>query len=336
MDSERANERLHLVVSGDAMLGRGVNAVLHQTGPEYPLRSIAPLTQAADLCFTNLECAISPKAKLYSGPSKMFYFRADPIAAETLVSAGIDLVSLANNHALDVDFLGLLDTIAILKESGIRQVGAGADLEQASSPVLLELKGMKIGVLAYCDHQPDFTAGVNRPGIRYVDLSDPETPGLLSGEVADLASRVQHVIVAFHWQPNWVPSIHPFYRNLARQLVSSGARLIWGHSPHHFQGVEWIDQSVVVYSSGGLVDDYALEPNYRNDRQLLFQVTLSTSEVERVIAFPIELDYARTYPARSEARQWIARRFRGLCAEVGSRVDESGEWFEISPAVAAP
>jgi poly-gamma-glutamate capsule biosynthesis protein CapA/YwtB (metallophosphatase superfamily) len=330
-ESERLEGWLNLLLSGDAMLGRGVNVVLHRTGPGYPLEPLATLTRAADLFFTNLECAISPRNKIYSGPSKMFYFRADPVAAEALAYAGVDLVSLANNHALDADFIGLLDTLAILDEIGIRHVGAGLDLMEASRPVQFDVKGMKIGVLAYCDHQPDFAAGENRSGIRYIDLSNPETPGVLSSEVAALASRVDHVVVAFHWQPNWVPYVPPFYRSLARDLVSSGARLIWGHSPHHFQGVEWIDQSLVIYSSGGLVDDYALEPNFRNDRQLLFQVTLGAPGIEQARAFPIELEYARTYPAGTEARRWIVRYFQQMCAEVGSRVAEDGEWLEILP-----
>jgi poly-gamma-glutamate capsule biosynthesis protein CapA/YwtB (metallophosphatase superfamily) len=323
---------LNLLLSGDAMLGRGVNEVLKQTGPGYPLQPVASLTRSSDLFFTNLECAISPRDTIFSGPPKIFYFQADPVAAETLAHADVDLVSLANNHALDADFTGLVDTLEILDEKGIRRVGAGRDLAEASQPVHFELKGMKIGVIAYCDHQADFAAGENRPGIRYVDLADPETAGLLSGEVAAQADRVDHLVVAFHWQPNWVPSIPDFYRSLAHELVSAGASLIWGHSPHHFQGVEWIDRSLVVYSSGGLVDDYALEPNFRNDRQLLFQVMIGAPGVERARAFPIQLDFARTYPAGNEARRWIVRRFRWMCAEVGSCVVEKDEWLEILPA----
>lgn len=328
----RVKKRLEVILSGDAMLGRGVNEVIRRAGPAYPLEPVASLTRAADLFFTNLECAISPTNKIYSGPPKVFYFRADPVTVETLTFAGVDLVSLANNHALDANFTGLRDTLAILDKTGIRYVGAGKDLAEASRPVRFQLKGMQIGVLAYCDHQPDFTAGANRPGIRYVDLTDPEMPALLSSEVAALASRVDHVIVTFHWQPNWVPYVPSFYRSLARDLITAGARIIWGHSPHHFQGVEWIDQSLVIYSSGGLVDDYALEPNFRNDRQLLFQVTMNELGIERASAFPIELGFARTYPAVSEARTWIVRRFQQMCAEVNSRVEEVDEWLEILPA----
>jgi len=323
--------QIRLLLSGDAMLGRKVNEVLLQAGPEYPLGLLSSLTRSADLFFTNLECAISPRKIIYSGPPKRFYFRAGPAAVEVLTHAGVDLVSLANNHALDADFAGLLDTLAILDEHGIRHTGAGHDMSEASRPTLLDVKGMTLGVPSYCDHQRDFAAGESCPGIRYVDLSDPETTGWLCYEVAALARSVDHVIVAFHWQPNWVPHVLPIYRSLARDLVSSGARIIWGHSPHHFQGVEWIGRSIVIYSSGGLVDDYALEPSFRNDRQLLFQVEIGISGVERVKAYPIELGYARTYPAGSEAREWIIDRFQKRCAEVGSRVEVDHDWLDILP-----
>ncbi|NLG98806.1 MAG: CapA family protein [Chloroflexi bacterium] len=324
---------LNLLLSGDAMLGRGVNEVLLETGPEYPLGPVAPLTRAAGLFFTNLECAITPKDRVYSGPPKAFYFRADPIAADALAYAGVHLVSLANNHALDADPEGLLDTLSILEQKGIRHAGAGHDLEAASRPALIERGGMTLGVAAYCDHQPDFAAREDRPGIRYVDLTDPQTLERLSVEVSVMARQVDHLIIAFHWQPNWAAQVTPNYRSLARLLVSSGARLIWGHSPHHFQGVEWFGQSAVIYSSGGLVDDYALEPTYRNDRQLLFQADLDNAGVQRIAAFPIELKYARTIPARPNARRWIRRRFGQACAQVGSRVEASGDWLEVLPGL---
>lgn len=194
-------------------------------------------------------------------------------------------------------------------------------------------KGMRIGVLAFCDHQADFAAADDRPGIRYVDLSDPAAYNALLDEVAAHAGEVDHLVVSFHWQPNWVPRVLPTYRTLAARLVEAGASLVWGHSPHHFQGVEWFDDRPVIYSSGGLVDDYALEPNYRNDRQLLFRVTLGADRVERVIAYPIELAFARTRPAGLAARHWIVRRFTHLCAEVGSRVEATNKGLAVLPRV---
>ena len=316
------------------MLGRGVNVVIRRKGATYPLEPLVATTRAADLFLVNLECAITPRDIWYSGPRKAFYFRADPAAADTLAHAGVDLVSLANNHALDADYDGLRDTLRLLDERAIRYVGAGETSEAAARPVLLEAKGARLGVLAYCDHQRDFAARADQPGIRYVDLSDPDTPARLAQGVEALARQVDHVIVAAHWQRNWAPEVTPAYRALGRLLVEAGARIVWGHSPHHFQGVEWIHGSVILYATGDLVDDYRLVPEFRNDRQLLFRVMLGRQRVEQVQAHPLELSLGHTRAAEAEARQWIAQRFEAMCSDLGSRITrEDDGWLSVLPGV---
>lgn len=326
-----ADRTVRLLLGGDTMLGRNVDETIATRGISHPLDPLVDRTRAADLVFVNLECAITPHDTRYAGPKKAFYFCAAPHAVDVLQHAGVDLVSLANNHALDAGEQGLADTIDILDDAGIAHAGAGRTLAAASQPAFVEHEGVRIGVLAYCDHQADFAAGEEKPGIRYVDVEAPETGDVLADEVVALASDVDCLVVAMHWQPNWAPYIEPTYRSLARTLVDAGADVIWGHSPHHFQGVEWIGASAVLYSTGDLVDDYAVDPSYRNDRQLLFEVVLTQQRVERVRALPLELDVARTAPAGDEAREWIVRRFAQFCRQVGSRIEVDEPWIEVLP-----
>ena len=138
MEQANQNYSLQVLFAGDAMLGRGVNRVIWEMGPAYPLDPILTVTRSADLFLVNLECAITAQERWYSGPPKAFYFRADPPAAETMVHAGVNLVSLANNHALDAGPAGLSDTLAILTAQGIATVGAGKNLAAASQPVFFE------------------------------------------------------------------------------------------------------------------------------------------------------------------------------------------------------
>ena len=116
---------MRLLLGGDTMLGRKVDETVAVRGPDYPLEAIFHLTHDADLFFVNLECAITPKRLRYRGPPKAFYFRADPRAIDTLTGAGVRLVSLANNHALDADLAGLEDTVALLEAAGIASRGRG-------------------------------------------------------------------------------------------------------------------------------------------------------------------------------------------------------------------
>src|SRR6266545_3354160 len=114
-----------VALAGDTMLGRGVAETLLEA-PCTPL--VAPelleLTRSADLFVCNLECCVSSRGSPW--PGKRFHFRAPPVAAERLAELGVDLVTLANNHAMDFGPLALRDTIEHLAAAGVATVGAGA------------------------------------------------------------------------------------------------------------------------------------------------------------------------------------------------------------------
>jgi len=323
---------MELVLAGDAMLGRGVDAQLRARGPAGALTALGPLVTGADAVFANLECAVASPAARYRGPRKAFLFRAGEHALAALRELGVGLVSLANNHALDAGPEGLLQTLEHLRTVGILAVGAGEDLAAAGAPVELEAGGARLAVLAVCDHQPDFAAAPGRPGIRYLELRRPGAEAPLLHALRAVAARVDHGVVSLHWQPNWVPRVRKATRSLAAALLEAGAHVVWGHSPHHLQGVEWFGDRVALYGTGSLIDDYAVDADYRNDRQLIYRLELADGGVRRVRAHPIELRYARTEPARGAARAWIVRHFRSACKELGSVVRDDGAWLEVVPA----
>lgn len=328
---------LRLLLGGDVMLGRLVARVLASHGPDFPFAALSAITAQADLFFVNLECALSARRQRFSGAAKAFYFRAEPEAVQALTAAGIDLVSLANNHVLDADAGGLSDTLEILAGHGIAGVGAGADLAAASAVRAVACRGLRIGVLAVCDHQPDFAAGVGRAGIYYLDLDERPSRRSLVERVRAEAPRFDHLVVSLHWLPNWVPAIPDGCRQLAAELIDAGARVLWGHSPHHLLGTQWWPRGagVALYSTGDLIDDYALDPVYRNDRQLLYLVELGADAVERVRAFPISLEVGRAAPAAADARRWIEARLRDACRAVGSEVVTVADaGLEIRPGAA--
>lgn len=318
------------MLAGDVMLGRGVNEVIQRVGPSYPVELLEPVTRDADLLFVNLECAISARNELFSGAAKVFYFRADPPAIRTLTHLHVDLVSLANNHALDAGHDALLDTIKLLDEHNIAHVGAGANLASAHQPVERICRDQRIGVIAACDHQPDFAATAQQPGIRYVDLRDVASVDALVRDAAELAARVDHAIVSLHWQPNWAPHIDPRYREVAHRLIDAGVRIVWGHSPHHFQGVEWIGRNVILYATGDLLDDYAIEVSFRNDRQLLFEALLDAEGVQQLRVLPLELEYAHPHPALPQAHHWITQRMTEMCQPLGTTVQVIDNWLALN------
>jgi hypothetical protein len=292
---------VRLALAGDTMLGRGVARELERGRlPESLVEpALAEITRSADLFVLNLECCISERG---APVPKVFNFRAPPSAVETLLHLGVDCVTLANNHALDYGPQALLDTFEHLRAAGISWAGAGRNVDEAWAPVLVD----GLPILAFCDHEPDFAAGPDRPGIAHVDLrrAVPEcTPGTL---------------VCPHWGPNMAPRPLLYVRAAAQKLREAGALLVAGTSAHVFQGVE----GNVLYDLGDFLDDYRVDPDLRNDLGLLFLVELEPDGPRRIEAVPIRLELAYTRLARGDEVAWITRRFREACAELGSEVVE--------------
>src|SRR3712207_6618254 len=167
-----------LALMGDVMLGRKVAEVLnHAMRPEEPWGDVMPLLDAADLRIINLECAITDNGQPWTRTPKVFHFRTPPSAIETLRTARIDACSLANNHTLDFEEQGLLDTLEHLDAAGIRHAGAGRNQNEAADPAILTVRAghtHRVALLAFTNNEPPFAACTDRPGTNYLPVSlDP-------------------------------------------------------------------------------------------------------------------------------------------------------------------
>jgi poly-gamma-glutamate synthesis protein (capsule biosynthesis protein) len=309
---------VRLALGGDTMLGRGVAEAIAR-GRRPPLDpDVVAVAAEADLFVLNLECCISERGARWPEPRKPFFFRAPPPAAELLARAGVDCVTLANNHALDYGAEALLDTLAHLRAAGIAWTGAGPDVAAARAPALLSAGGTRLAVLGASDHPAAFAAAPDRPGIAYADLHDDPEGGWLAGAVAAAGRRADVVLATPHWGPNMTvrPSAH--IRAAARALLAAGATLVAGHSAHVVHGAA----RAVLYDLGDLVDDYSVDARLRNDLGLLFLVDVDPGGPRRVEAVPLKLDFCHTRLAVGEEAAWIRRRFVGACAELGTAAVE--------------
>jgi poly-gamma-glutamate synthesis protein (capsule biosynthesis protein) len=309
---------VRLALAGDTMLGR---KVAERLGTEPPASLVSPavadVCREADLFLLNLECCISDRGDRWRDPAKAFFFRGPPRAVDTLVHLGVDCVTLANNHALDFGSEALGDTLAHLEAAGIRHVGAGRDLASARRPVVLEVSGVRLGVVGVSDHPEDFAAAPGRPGIAFADLS-PGVPGWLTSLIRELADEVDVVLVTPHWGPNMTPEPVPHVLAAAADLVAAGPTLVAGHSAHVFHGV----QGNMLFDLGDFLDDYAVDPVRRNDLGLLFLVTVDARGPRRLEGLPLKLDYCVTRTAEGDDAAWIRRRFRSACTGLGTESTE--------------
>jgi poly-gamma-glutamate synthesis protein (capsule biosynthesis protein) len=329
---------LRLMFGGDVMLGRHVRDVMLRDGIHAPLEAVTPLLRAADLAIVNLECALTDSTAHWHGARKAFYFAAPPAAGQALFDAGIRMVSLANNHSLDYDVQGLADTLRTLDAHGIAHTGAGPDLAWAQAPAVVACGQVLVGMVAFCNHQADFAATDDRPGIAWLDLHD-ETAATdaFARALAPLrAAGVRWPVLSLHWGPNMVTAPAPRLRRLAHAAIDVGWKIVYGHSAHVFHGIELYRGWPILYAAGDLVDDYAVDPNLRNDHQLLFEVRLGDDALRRIVLHPVFIRHGRAAPADHTRRAWIVTRMQALCRDLGTTARLDGDQLVIEPDAATP
>ena len=311
-----------LALVGDVMLGRGVNETLRTTlRPEQLWGDVLPLLGSADLRIINLECAITEHKQPWARTPKVFHFRADPPAVEVLRTARVDACSLANNHTLDFEEQGLLDTLEYLEAAGIPYAGAGRDRDEATQPALLRARpDHTVALLAFTDNEPPFAAGPNRLGTTYLPVSlEPEVLEEVEAAIANVCEAgAKTIIFSNHWGPNMVQRPNDRFRRFARAVIDRGADIYYGHSAHIFQGVEIYRGKPILYDTGDFIDDYAVDEKLRNDWSFLFKVTLEGDEFRRLELFPVTLPYARVETAAGAEKESIMDRMEYLSYEMGT------------------
>ena len=219
-----------LVLLGDIMLGRGV-AEAHPEGDwESVLQSLQPFTRSADLALANLESPIGCTATVASNPRLLV---APPEAVSALDSAGLDILSMVNNHAMDAGPDGKRCTVESLAALGI------ATLDSPYTTIEISVRGLDFAFLA-------------------IDFTREQPPGL----VDDLARRIRLaseagkiVVVSIHWGLEYQSGHDALQERIAVRLANSSADILWGHHPHVAQQIEWKNGTLVLYSLGNAVFD---------------------------------------------------------------------------------
>jgi poly-gamma-glutamate synthesis protein (capsule biosynthesis protein) len=317
---------------GDIMLGRGINQLIAKRSPESFWGTVLPILRSADAVLANLECAITSHQHRYSRAPKVFYFRADPSAIALLLVANIQAVSLANNHVLDFQEQGLLDTLHYLNTAGIRYAGAGRNLGEATTPVILEIGELKVGLIAITDNQPDFIATANFPGTHYLPIrTDPLTISLIETGVVQLRlAGAKLVILSTHWGANMVTKPSQQFRNFAHAVIDCGIDIFHGHSAHLFQGVEIYHNRLILYDTGDFLDDYAVDPVLRNDWSFVFLVEVTPNgELRSLQLLPVHLHDGQVDLAEESEFDSICNRMQDLCREFNTLVQKTPKGLEI-------
>lgn len=295
---------IHLSAVGDVMLDRALGEAVLAGDVGYPFAQIEGMLSIADMAIGNLESALGD---LGTPEKKGYTFRAPKETAETLSLAGFDLLSLANNHAMDFGAEGLIQAIQLLEARGINTVGAGADDAAAHSPVIFEMNGIKLAFLAYVDVPVEFrgfdarawTAGENRPGVAWAE------PMRIHTDVTAALSQADLVVVILHSGYENVTQPSPPQVAAAHAAVEAGAKLVIGHHTHVLQPIELFRDSVIAYGLGNFAFEDAGPPETG-----LLNIWIDARGVRELELVPLLLDSdGRPMPASEEISNAILESF---------------------------
>lgn len=309
---------LTVAAGGDVMGDRGVGNYIDKNGGESVFEFVKPYLAPADVSFINLEGSISDLGSPTAG--KKFTFEARTALTAGLVWAGIDVVSLANNHARDYGSQALMDCIARLDEAGIGHAGAGADSTAAAAPAILETPAGTVAVLAAGEITPGFAATASQPGTNVTSSPNER----LVAQVTAAAKEADFVIVSLHWGTEYDATADSSQQNLAHKLIDAGADLILGHHPHVIQGLEIYKDGLIAYSMGDFIFDHY---SRATGEAFVLQVTLPQEGPPSGTIVPVYLHDTQGVPkvvSGSEA-DVILDRLASLSADLGLELTRTGD-----------
>ena len=273
-----------IILTGDILLDRGVRQVIAHHGADHLFSAgVDSVFREAQVVVGNLEC---PATSIEAPVFKRFIFRAEPEWLDVLRRHGITHLNLANNHAIDQGREGLMDTRRNIIEAGMVPVGAGANMEEASQPVLLAEKPRRVWLV------PSLRLALEN----YAYL--PDKPCVSQEPMDSLLERVHRlrkadstavIIVSLHWGGEHTLRPVPRQRVEARQLIMAGADLLVCHHTHTLQTIEdcavpYLEKRI-YYSVGNFIFD---QPNPINSRACMVRIRV-TEEGFTTETIPIDI-----------------------------------------------
>ncbi|RYG45905.1 CapA family protein [bacterium] len=256
-----------LVVSTPPTLVFGGDVMLNGIAPaRKPLAELAPIFQKADAAIVNLEIPLTNSTTRTTRKTAaeikrrdQYVLKADPGHMAHLKAVGIDMVGLANNHALDYGPKGLDEMIRALDKAGIAHTGAGRNSAAAERVAVIRRGKTRIGLVSYL-------AFVSVGGLRKCTPATEKSAGVAvlsfggKPNVTKIRSIVQNarascdvLVVALHWGIEKQTRPSGYQRALGQAFIDAGADVVWGHHPHVLQPAETYKRKPIMYSMGNLV-----------------------------------------------------------------------------------
>lgn len=315
----KREETATISLAGDVMLDRSIGDQINRKGMDYPWIGVKPYFEKSDLVLVNLETAVGIKG--IANPDKTYTFQSKPEVLIGLVNAGVDGVSIANNHILDFGQEGFIETLENLEKYKIKYAGGGRNIQKALEPAIWEVHGQKIGFLAFSRVIYDISwyATDKRPGIasaydHYVNQ--------VKDTVAQTKQHVDYLIVSVHWGKELEQLPQPYQQKLGQAMIDSGADVVMGHHPHVLQGIEFYKNKPILYSLGNFVFN---SKGQLSNRSMIFNIEVNKQGIINSWIVPISIINGQPRAAEGKEAKEIIDNLNQLSEKWGTVISDDGQ-----------
>lgn len=338
-----------LFLCGDVMTGRGIDQLLAHPGDPQLYESyvrnakryvelgeeingmipkpvcfdyiwgdaLAELEKAApDVRMINLETSVTASNNFWVG--KGIHYRMHPKNIPCLTAAKIDCCMLANNHILDWGYAGLTETLSTLRNANIKTVGAGANLQEAQSPVILDVPSKARVIVFSCgttssDVPEEWAARAGKAGVNLLTDLSRRSVDQIAVNVHRIKRPGDVVMVSIHWGGNWGYHIPQEHIDFAHMLIDSAdVDVLHGHSSHHPIGLEVYKGKLILYGCGDFLNDYEGIGGYeqfRSDLSLMYfaHIAPASGKLAALEMVPMQIKHFRLNRASADDTNWLQR-----------------------------
>ncbi len=296
---------MKVLVAGDFCVGMRVNDAVETGDYAQMFNAVRPVIADSDISIVNFEFPVvsgddSPIAKV--GPA----LHGSESAVEALRYAGFNVCTLANNHILDYGERNCIRTRQVIEKSGIKTLGAGGNLEQASETLFIKVKNETIGLINCCEHEfsiaSDNTAGAN-----------PLNPIAQYYKIREAKASADYVVVIVHGGIEHYQ--HPTPRMLKeyRFFVDAGADAVVNHHQHCSCGYEIYKGKPIFYGLGNFLFDHNVLRNAPWNEGYMVELTLNRASVSfNIIPYRQCGDTPSVTPLDKESEIAFKRRINDL------------------------
>jgi poly-gamma-glutamate capsule biosynthesis protein CapA/YwtB (metallophosphatase superfamily) len=318
VQDEEENDEIIISLVGDTCFDGALKKHIGKYGISYPWDKVSSYFKEDDLTVVNLETSATTGGKKW--PDKQYNFRSNPNSIKGMAEAGVEVATLANNHVLDYGYSGLLDTLKYLDKYNIKYTGAGKNKKEAIEGVIVEVKGVKIGIVSFSRVIPDMKwyATNKRPGL--VSGYDYYV-GEMTKKIAEMKKKSDIVILSIHWGVERSTTPRKQEINVAKKAIESGADIVMGHHPHVLQGIQVYKGKPIFYSLGNFIFNSGSKAGTNT---MIGQVYIKDKTIQSINVIPCKIVNGRPIPLSGEKKAGAINNINKLSKPFGFRVNGRG------------